>query len=153
MPPRTYFEPSDRPARQDGGGATAPNLPSSLRSNAATPTAWSTDASTLSCMIIPPTEPAVRQPEPRRHQSASSIDRRYRWCVPVSIRRRAKRSREQHLIDVKGSVAGVRDLNLLIDTGTIPSVLDARKRWRQSRSPRHPPPLFIDPHELRRDGA
>jgi hypothetical protein len=33
---------------------------------------------------------------------------------------------EQHLIVVKGSVAGVRHLNLLIDTGTIPSVLDAR---------------------------
>jgi predicted aspartyl protease len=33
---------------------------------------------------------------------------------------------EQHLIVVKGSVAGVRDLNLLIDTGTIPSVVDGR---------------------------
>jgi predicted aspartyl protease len=33
---------------------------------------------------------------------------------------------EQHLIVAKGSVAGVRNLNLLIDTGTIPSVLDAR---------------------------
>jgi predicted aspartyl protease len=33
---------------------------------------------------------------------------------------------EQHLIVVRGSVAGVRDLNLLIDTGTIPSVIDGR---------------------------
>jgi hypothetical protein len=33
---------------------------------------------------------------------------------------------QQHLIVVKGSVAGLRDLNLLIDTGTIPSVADRR---------------------------
>jgi hypothetical protein len=33
---------------------------------------------------------------------------------------------EQHLVVVKGSVTELRDLNLLIDTGTIPSVLDTR---------------------------
>jgi len=33
---------------------------------------------------------------------------------------------EQHLIVVKGSIAGLRGLNMLIDTGTIPSVLDQR---------------------------
>ena len=33
---------------------------------------------------------------------------------------------EQHLIVAKGSVAGLRGLNLLIDTGTIPSVVDKR---------------------------
>jgi predicted aspartyl protease len=33
---------------------------------------------------------------------------------------------QQHLIVAKGSVAGLHGLNLLIDTGTIPSVLDQR---------------------------
>jgi predicted aspartyl protease len=33
---------------------------------------------------------------------------------------------QQHLIVAKGSIAGLRGLNLLIDTGTIPSVLDQR---------------------------
>ncbi len=37
---------------------------------------------------------------------------------------------EQHLIVAKGSVGGVRDLNLLIDTGTIPSVVDRRVATR-----------------------
>ena len=33
---------------------------------------------------------------------------------------------QQHLIVAKGSIAGLHGLNLLIDTGTIPSVLDQR---------------------------
>jgi len=37
---------------------------------------------------------------------------------------------EQHLIVTKGSVAGLRGLNLLIDTGTIPSVVDRRVAGR-----------------------
>ena len=33
---------------------------------------------------------------------------------------------QQHLIVVKGSIGGLQGLNLLIDTGTIPSMLDKR---------------------------
>ena len=39
---------------------------------------------------------------------------------------------EQHLIVARGSIAGLRDLNLLVDTGTIPSVRGPQNRRQAS---------------------
>ena len=68
----------------------------------------------------------------RRNRACASIAIAASLCSLVSLQGSQPPAEvpfellEQHLIVVKGSVAGVRDLNLLIDTGTIPSVLDAR---------------------------
>ena len=45
---------------------------------------------------------------------------------------------QQHLIVSKGSIGGLQGLNLLIDTGTIPSMLDKRIAGKLGCTPNRP---------------